>query len=255
MPARRTPRRIRPFTGPIIPASPAQRRSARRGPSCRSAARHRDALISHAGSGAIIFGMSDEDKPRSFEEALRAIADEVVRGLDRVQRAIWRTSPASTASTPSAPSASWTTPATGCARRPTRSTPTARSAPATRRPSRVRPSPPTTSWDDDPLRHAGPDPLDTPTDDQGRALAALDSGRWTVEPGTSALSSTASGPGPSDALGPGARAARARLDRRRRRGHARRARRAAALARHRLRLRRQHGPPRPGRGGPFRPRP
>ena len=57
------------------------------------------------------------------------------------------------------------------------------------------------SWDDDPLRHAGPDPLDTPTDDQGRALAALDSGRWTVEPGTSALSAHGGGPGPSDALG------------------------------------------------------
>ena len=40
-----------------------------------------------------------------------------------------------------------------------------------------------------------------PTDDQGRALAALDSGRWTVEPGTSALSSSGDGPGPSDALG------------------------------------------------------
>ena len=48
---------------------------------------------------------------------------------------------------------------------------------------------------------AGPDPLDVPTDDQGRALAALDSGRWTVEPGTSALSSSGDGPGPSDALG------------------------------------------------------
>ena len=49
--------------------------------------------------------------------------------------------------------------------------------------------------------HAGPDPLDTPTEEQGRALAALDSGRWTVEPGTSALSSHGGGPGPSDALG------------------------------------------------------
>ena len=55
-------------------------------------------------------------------------------------------------------------------------------------------------WED-PLRGAGPDPLDAPTDEQGRALAALDSGRWTVEPGTSALSSHGDGPGPSDALG------------------------------------------------------
>lgn len=55
--------------------------------------------------------------------------------------------------------------------------------------------------EDDPLRHAGPHPLDMPTDDQGLALAALDSGRWTVEPGSSALASHGEGPGPSDALG------------------------------------------------------
>ncbi len=55
--------------------------------------------------------------------------------------------------------------------------------------------------DDDPLRHAGPHPLDLPTDDQGLALAALDSGRWTVEPGSNALASHGEGPGPSDALG------------------------------------------------------
>ena len=33
------------------------------------------------------------------------------------------------------------------------------------------------------------------------ALAALDSGRWRVEPGTSALAVHGEGPGPSDALG------------------------------------------------------
>jgi hypothetical protein len=54
---------------------------------------------------------------------------------------------------------------------------------------------------DDPLRSAGPHPLDLPTADQGRALAALDSGRWRLEPGTSALAVHGGGPGPSDALG------------------------------------------------------
>jgi hypothetical protein len=54
---------------------------------------------------------------------------------------------------------------------------------------------------DDPLRHAGPHPLDLPNADQGVALAALDSGRWRVEPGTSALAVHGEGPGPSDALG------------------------------------------------------
>jgi hypothetical protein len=34
---------------------------------------------------------------------------------------------------------------------------------------------------------AGPHPLDVPSDAQGRALSALDSGRWNVEPGTDEL--------------------------------------------------------------------
>lgn len=52
-----------------------------------------------------------------------------------------------------------------------------------------------------PLGSAEPHPLDLPTDEQGLALAALSSGRWTVEPGADALASRGSGPGPSDALG------------------------------------------------------
>lgn len=53
----------------------------------------------------------------------------------------------------------------------------------------------------DPLRTAAPHPLDLPSEEQGLALAALDSGRWTVEPGTEALTVKGDGPGPSDALG------------------------------------------------------
>jgi hypothetical protein len=53
----------------------------------------------------------------------------------------------------------------------------------------------------DPLHTARPHPLDVPTDEQGLALAALDSGRWTVEPGADTLASKGEGPGPSDALG------------------------------------------------------
>jgi hypothetical protein len=55
--------------------------------------------------------------------------------------------------------------------------------------------------DEDPLRSAGPHPLDLPTGEQGLALAALDSGRWTVEPGSNVLVAHGEGPGPSDALG------------------------------------------------------
>jgi hypothetical protein len=46
-----------------------------------------------------------------------------------------------------------------------------------------------------------PHPLDLPTDEQGAALAALDSGRWALEPGTMALTVIGDGPGPTDALG------------------------------------------------------
>ena len=52
-----------------------------------------------------------------------------------------------------------------------------------------------------PLERIGPHPLDLPTEEQGLALAALESGRWTVEPGTSMLVARGDGPGPSDALG------------------------------------------------------
>jgi hypothetical protein len=51
------------------------------------------------------------------------------------------------------------------------------------------------------LRSAGPHPLDLPTGDQGLALAALDSGRWTVEPGSHTFLVHGEGPRPSDAVG------------------------------------------------------
>jgi hypothetical protein len=53
----------------------------------------------------------------------------------------------------------------------------------------------------DQLRRAGPHPLDLPTEDQGLALSALDSGRWTVEPGSNVLVTSGEGPGPLDAMG------------------------------------------------------
>ncbi len=53
----------------------------------------------------------------------------------------------------------------------------------------------------DPLRGAAPHPLDMPTEEQALALAALESGRWTIEPGSEMLAAHGDGPGPSDALG------------------------------------------------------
>jgi hypothetical protein len=45
----------------------------------------------------------------------------------------------------------------------------------------------------------GPHPLDLPTAAQGLALSALDSGRWTVRPGSNMLASTGEGAAPVDA--------------------------------------------------------
>ncbi len=52
-----------------------------------------------------------------------------------------------------------------------------------------------------PRRGSGPHPLDLPSAEQGVALSALDSGRWTVEPGSNSFSTRGEGPGPADALG------------------------------------------------------
>lgn len=53
----------------------------------------------------------------------------------------------------------------------------------------------------DPWRSAEPHPLDLPTDEQGPALAALESERWHVEPATGRLVARGDGSAPSDALG------------------------------------------------------
>ena len=50
-------------------------------------------------------------------------------------------------------------------------------------------------------RLAGPHPLDVPSEQQGLALSALDSGRWRVEPGTNELISDGEGPSPSGRVG------------------------------------------------------
>ncbi|HET6547156.1 MAG TPA: hypothetical protein VFG79_01780 [Solirubrobacter sp.] len=136
--------------------------------------------------------MSDEDKPKSFEETLRAIADEVTRGFERAQQGDFEDIARSYGVDPER--AKRFVEGAGDWLRAQ-----ADNLGGTPFPGAVRPPEPTT-WED-PLRGAGPDPLDVPTAEQGRALAALDSGRWTVEPGTRVLASHGEGPGPSDALG------------------------------------------------------
>jgi hypothetical protein len=55
--------------------------------------------------------------------------------------------------------------------------------------------------DEDPLRGAAPHPLDVPTEEQGLALAALESGRWTVEAGSHRLVGDVDSGPHGDALG------------------------------------------------------
>jgi hypothetical protein len=148
--------------------------------------------------------MDDDDPNRnSFEDLARALAEEVSRAVERIsqidvdelartasaeaERArLWvdelghwlREQADAVGRTPFSPGEPW-------------ESPPAAAAEATQR-SRAG---------EDPLRNAGPHPLDLPTADQGLALAALDSGRWTLEPGTSALAVHGEGPAPSDSLG------------------------------------------------------
>jgi hypothetical protein len=50
--------------------------------------------------------------------------------------------------------------------------------------------------DRDPASTPGPHPLDLPSAEHGLALSALDSGRWTLRPGTNQLAGTGVGPAP-----------------------------------------------------------
>ena len=68
--------------------------------------------------------------------------------------------------------------------------------PPPQKPDPLRPSPA-----DDPLSHAAPHPFDLPTEEQGIALAALDSGRWVVEPGSNTLAARGEGRRPTDSPG------------------------------------------------------
>jgi hypothetical protein len=146
--------------------------------------------------------MSDDDPDRSnFEEVAKALAEEVTRAIERISDfdmdEIARTAGAEAERArlwiddlgrwlreqAGAAAASGFTPPWDNAQAP------------------ADPAPPGSATADDPLTHAGPHPLDLPTADQGVALAALDSGRWRIEPGTSMLAAHGEGPAPRDALG------------------------------------------------------
>jgi hypothetical protein len=140
----------------------------------------------------------DEGHHKSFEEAVRAIADEIRRSVEHASQA----DPdeiARAAGVDPDRVREWVDNAGEWLRAQLEGAaggPSGGPAAGTHaRPGPARPP------GEDLLRGAGPHPLDVPTAEQGIALAALDSGRWTIEPGTSALSAHGGGPGPRDALG------------------------------------------------------
>ena len=136
---------------------------------------------------------ADGPDRESFEEALRSIAAELGQYIERAVEHIDLEEAADSMGLDPGAARSWIEGAGGWLRAQTEHL---GDELAHRVPER-RPAPARV----DRLAGAEPHPLDLPTDEQGLALAALDSDRWTVEPVSDALAAKGEGPGPSDALG------------------------------------------------------
>jgi hypothetical protein len=147
--------------------------------------------------------MTDDRPDRiSFEEVARALADEVNRAVERLSE-IDVEEIARTARAEAERARRWADELAGWLRaqgEAVEDVPFAAAERSQRGPAAAD-RPGAGPLGEDPLRNAGPHPLDLPSADQGLALAALDSGRWRLEPGTSALAAQGGGSGPSDALG------------------------------------------------------
>jgi transposase-like protein len=129
----------------------------------------------------------DEQPPKSFEEAARELADEIRASIERYAQADPEDLARAAGVDPDQlrgwvdGAGEWLRTQFGGASEPRRR--------------------PAAADGEDILRDAEPHPLDVPTQEQGIALAALESGRWTLEPGTATLSVSGGGPGPRNALG------------------------------------------------------
>lgn len=161
---------------------------------------------------AIIVRMSDQDEGNeSFEETMREIAREVSRSVERAMEQVNVDEIAGVIGIDPARAKEWVDNAGGWLRGQVESFGEDASSWSAKHEEVLRSAKRAeASWStkretaaakEDPLRHAGPHPLDLPTDEQGLALAALDSGRWTVEPGSQRLAAQGDGPAPSDTLG------------------------------------------------------
>jgi hypothetical protein len=144
----------------------------------------------------------DDPERESFEETLRSIAREVSRSVERITE-LNLDEIAGSIGVDAARASEWFDEAGQWLRAQAAGLgadfASSGGRPGAARPEGARSGGP--AADEDPLRSAGPHPLDLPTGEQGLALAALDSGRWTVEPGSNVLVARGEGPGPSDALG------------------------------------------------------
>jgi hypothetical protein len=146
---------------------------------------------------------SDDGNNESFEEQLRAIAQELGRTVERAVEGVDLDEIASSFGIDPDRAREWAEGAGGWLRAHAENLgeEMADRMPASDPTPEKEPRRSTTPSAEDPLENAGPHPLDLPSEEQGRALAALDSGRWTVEPGSNALAGNGDGPPPDDALG------------------------------------------------------
>lgn len=160
---------------------------------------------------AIIGCMSADDENReSFEEQLRQMAQELGRSVERAVNQVDFEGIAGAFGIDPDRAREWAEGAGGWLRAQaehigdemaSQTAPAEKGTSESRRPAEDARPASSDARSEDPLRSAAPHPLDVPTEEQGRALAALDSGRWTVEPGSSALAGRGDGPSPDDALG------------------------------------------------------
>jgi hypothetical protein len=144
--------------------------------------------------------MSDDDRPKSFEETLRAIAAEVTKSAERLAQTDFGELERLARQNGLDPdrargmadeAGDWLRKTFAGESPSTPADPTPGPMAADLQPDDVT---------DAPIADGVPSPLDVPTAEQGQALAALDSGRWTVEPGSVALATqTGIGPQPRNA--------------------------------------------------------
>jgi hypothetical protein len=144
---------------------------------------------------------ADEFNSESFMDRLRAIADELGQSVDRTINEVDVTEIADAIGVDPQSLKDLRETATGWLHAQLRDLGAEHQPGASKREPEAPKRPKAGPMSDDAFRGAGPHPLDLPTDEQGRALAALDSGRWAIEPGADALAAHGEGPGPSDALG------------------------------------------------------